>query len=273
MLTPAAHGTLFTPLYPTPMIRALPYGFNYPIPRSWPSSDEYHNANSFLWDVISNQDDRRNDRWRGFRVITRTLAGIDHCVSDFVVDVSLLEVGLDIHMFNQPCDEYTNLASIPKPCLRRLDLPLLLHRPAWPGNVGWPAFRNGLLKKALSGATGLEHFNLRTDAYERCMAMYEDEEDDWEFDGDDCFIPRKTIFPVVEWQNLTHLRLSGFIVREDDVISLLAALPATLRSLELSFLVFQSGHGTCRTILEKNARLSLARAGCQPAAQDRHGLA
>ncbi|KAJ6140187.1 hypothetical protein N7471_006673 [Penicillium samsonianum] len=32
-ITPSAHGYLFIPLYPTPMIRAFPKGFNYPIPR------------------------------------------------------------------------------------------------------------------------------------------------------------------------------------------------------------------------------------------------
>ena len=36
-ITPAAHGALYTPLYETPMIRAFPYGFNYLIPRAWPT--------------------------------------------------------------------------------------------------------------------------------------------------------------------------------------------------------------------------------------------
>jgi hypothetical protein len=36
-ITPATHGFLYTPLYETPMIRAFPYGFNYPIPRAWPT--------------------------------------------------------------------------------------------------------------------------------------------------------------------------------------------------------------------------------------------
>ncbi|KAJ5120587.1 uncharacterized protein N7515_009975 [Penicillium bovifimosum] len=34
-ITPAAHGNLITPLYQTPMIRAFPENFNYPIPRGW----------------------------------------------------------------------------------------------------------------------------------------------------------------------------------------------------------------------------------------------
>lgn len=31
-VTPSAHGSLFTPLYPTPTIRSFPKSFNYPIP-------------------------------------------------------------------------------------------------------------------------------------------------------------------------------------------------------------------------------------------------
>ena len=40
-ITPAAHGVLFLPLYQTPMIRAFPDGFIYPIPRGWPLLDPY----------------------------------------------------------------------------------------------------------------------------------------------------------------------------------------------------------------------------------------
>lgn len=37
-VTPVVYGWLFSPLYGTPMIRSLPYGFNYPIPRGWPTA-------------------------------------------------------------------------------------------------------------------------------------------------------------------------------------------------------------------------------------------
>lgn len=40
-VTPAAHGFLFFPLYETPMIRAFPHGFVYPIPRGWTSAFMY----------------------------------------------------------------------------------------------------------------------------------------------------------------------------------------------------------------------------------------
>lgn len=34
-ITPAAHGRLFYPLFETPMIRAFPPGFIYPLQRGW----------------------------------------------------------------------------------------------------------------------------------------------------------------------------------------------------------------------------------------------
>ncbi|KAH8671424.1 hypothetical protein BX600DRAFT_496129 [Xylariales sp. PMI_506] len=38
-VTPAAHGILFTPLCETPMIRSSPPGFQYPLPRTWPTME------------------------------------------------------------------------------------------------------------------------------------------------------------------------------------------------------------------------------------------
>lgn len=39
-IAPTAHGSLFLTLYQTPMICSLPYGFNYPIPRGWPTVND-----------------------------------------------------------------------------------------------------------------------------------------------------------------------------------------------------------------------------------------
>ncbi|KAE9578957.1 hypothetical protein CGMCC3_g5087 [Colletotrichum fructicola] len=68
-LSPLAHGVLFTPLYPTPMIREFPYGFNYPIPRGWPASPDPWTMGAENWDG----EDVKN-RWRGFRLVTALLA-------------------------------------------------------------------------------------------------------------------------------------------------------------------------------------------------------
>lgn len=61
-ITPAAHGWLFAPLYETPMIRALPYGFNYPIPRGWLTS-KFAEMEPYAhpW-----SDETEKNKWRGF---------------------------------------------------------------------------------------------------------------------------------------------------------------------------------------------------------------
>lgn len=61
-------------------------------------------------------------------------------------------------------------------------------------------------------------------------------------------IPLRTIFPIGKWQQLRHFGLSGFVIRQSDLISLLAAMPASLQSVELSFLFFY-GDGNYRNLL------------------------
>ncbi|KAH7127777.1 hypothetical protein B0J13DRAFT_453611 [Dactylonectria estremocensis] len=241
-LTPAARGVPFAPLYQTPMIRALPHGFNYPIPRGWPTKEAHKYLELPLWKTGSNKDEVDKNKWRGFRIITWMLARNNHAVSEFVVDVSLLGTGLNAHLFDQKCDEYNDLVTVLlKPSFRRIDLALMVEGQ---DQVGWPAFRNGNLKTALGLATDLEHASLRTDV------PYEMDCEDWQEDADDeHFIPLRTVFPVEKWLKLRHFGLSGFVVRQSDIIGLLAALPSTLRSVELSFLHFQAGHGTNRDFL------------------------
>lgn len=85
-ITPAAHGWLFEPLYETPMIRDFPYGFNYQIPRGWPTIGESGTpveASPWVSEAEKNQ-------WRGFRVITQVLAQQQHHhrVSELVIDTN-----------------------------------------------------------------------------------------------------------------------------------------------------------------------------------------
>ena len=58
------------------------------------------------------------------------------------------------------------------------------------------------------------------------------------------FMPLQSIFPVERWPKLQHFGLSNFLITQSDVISLLATLPSTLRSVELSFLEYldHGGH-------------------------------
>lgn len=51
-------------------------------------------------------------------------------------------------------------------------------------------------------------------------------------------VPLKDIFPVENWPKLQHFELPRLIVSESDVISFLSELPATVRSMKLSFLTF-----------------------------------
>ncbi|KAH7007172.1 hypothetical protein EDB80DRAFT_718334 [Ilyonectria destructans] len=240
-LTPATHGVPFTPLYQTPMIRALPYGFNYPIPRGWPAKEAIERVRIPLWQSGSEKDELDKNKWRGFRIITWMLARENHNISEFVVDVSLLNTGLNAHMFDQPCDDYNDfITMLLKPGFRRIDLALLVDGQ---DHEGWPAFRNGQLRSALVLATDLEHVSLRTNI------PYEVDCEEWAKNDNEHFIPLHAIFPVDNWPKLGHFGLSGFVVRQADIISLLAALPLTVRSVELSFLHFQEGHGTNREFL------------------------
>lgn len=56
-LTPATHGVHFTPLYQTPTIRAMPYGFNYPIPRGWPVKKPGGWESMPSWQSSSSEED------------------------------------------------------------------------------------------------------------------------------------------------------------------------------------------------------------------------
>lgn len=68
---PAAHGHLFAPLYPIPMTRAFPNGFNYPIPRGW-MIRPYSKAppTAYPW----NEFEVLREKYRGFRIAMHVLA-------------------------------------------------------------------------------------------------------------------------------------------------------------------------------------------------------
>ncbi|KAH7113176.1 hypothetical protein B0J13DRAFT_533942 [Dactylonectria estremocensis] len=63
------------------------------------------------------------------------------------------------------------------------------------------------------------------------------------------FIPLRTIFPIDKWPRLQHLGLSGFLVMQSDVMSLLSELLSTVRSIDLSFLKFLDTGGHYRGLL------------------------
>ncbi|KAL6802796.1 hypothetical protein GGI42DRAFT_32713 [Trichoderma sp. SZMC 28013] len=230
-ITPAAHGTLFAPLYKTPMIRTLPYGLNYSIPRGWPvSGKSYLPADEWI--------EENKGKWRGFKEVIRCLA--EHkeaAVKELVLDTHLLPTGITCRFFNQPSLEYDHLVDLlQRPGFRRLDLALMAGQQE-PGD--WESLRNGRLRSALAEASDLEHFQLNTDiGYRRANdpgvhhALLHD------------------IFPIERWPKLRHFGLTRFLVSQRDLVSFLSKLPASVRTVELNCLHFISGDGTYRDLLD-----------------------
>jgi hypothetical protein len=105
---------------------------------------------------------------------------------------------------------------------------------------GWPSLQSGHLQRAPCAARDLQHISVSTDLGPK-------QEFDVTADADDV-VPLRTIFPIDRWQRLRHFGLSGVVVRQDDLVSMLAAMPASLRSVELSFLFFHGG-ATHRSLL------------------------
>ena len=235
-ITPLAHGFLYMPLYETPMIRAFPYGFNYMIPHAWPTVQPgFSPYEAPAWDG----DEAERSRWRGFRVVMRTLAKQEHHILEFVLDVKGFCTGLNCHVFDdEEYKEYQYFAALlRRPRFKRIDVALLVSRQQ---GEGWPSLRSGHLRRALGEARDLQHISLSTD-------LGTDQEFDVAADEYNV-VPLRTIFPIDCWQQLRHFGLSGFVVRQDDLVSLLAAMPASLRSVELSFLFFHGG-ATHRSLL------------------------
>ncbi|KAL1853801.1 hypothetical protein Plec18170_005193 [Paecilomyces lecythidis] len=246
IITPAAHGILDHPLYETPMIRAFPPGFNYPILHAYPRLDDFDYSNLHIWPLpdkglipyIVPPWDQEGEKlkWRSFCLITRELARIhDHQISELVIDPHVLETGLNCRIFDAPCEEYNNIVTLlRRPGFERIDLALICDGQYY-NDQTWSSFRSGHLRRALRQASDLKHVSLRT-----CIdySQVEDGSLPQSMQYTQHFVPLQTVLPIEKWQKLRHFGLSGFLVRSDDLISALSALPRTLRSIELSFLSF-----------------------------------
>ncbi|EEA19678.1 hypothetical protein PMAA_004570 [Talaromyces marneffei ATCC 18224] len=92
--------------------------------------------------------------------------------------------------------------------------------------------------KAFSAASDLKHFSLQINVNHE-KSRHFNMPADHPFDPEH-FIPLDTILPKIseKWKKLQHFGLSGFLVRGDDLLSVLADLPASVRSVELSHLDF-----------------------------------
>jgi hypothetical protein len=217
VVTPAAHGWLFSPLYGTPTIRSLPYGFNYPIPRGWPTAALYEVAQYPLpW---SEAPEEYKEQWHGTRVVLRILAQSNHNVSELSFDTVSLTTGINYMMLEQPCDEYDYFMSILKrPKFSHLDLPLYV---GGNGTYRWARETRGNLCRALSQARDLQHVSFSTTLDPGPM---------------DPPIHLTSVFPVEDWPSLRHFGLFRFDVSKSDLLDLLKLLPKTLQSVELGLL-------------------------------------
>ncbi|KAF0332297.1 hypothetical protein GQ607_000313 [Colletotrichum asianum] len=239
-LTPLAHGVLFTPLYPTPMIRKFPHGFNYPIPRGWPASPDPWTMGAENWD-----SEDVKERWRGFRLVTALLAQQTRAkVPELVIEGNQIGSGLtaDIFSRDETCKEYDDLlALVHKPGFSALTLHLMTGGHQW---QSYHAFRNGRLRELLSA-------NLQKVTLELDQDRNYDFQEDW---GNavrpDLFVPLRSVFPVESWTQLTHFGLSAFLVKQQDLLDFLGSLPETLQSVELSSLWFMKNSGSFRGLLE-----------------------
>ena len=237
-LTIATHGRQLDPFYHTPTIRSLPQNLIYPRARGWPGTDPHRNP---FWTEPWDADETHN--WRGFSVLTREVArhlreNPTSSINEFSIDVNYLPAGINIHLFeNTDSTEYTDLVTILSyPGLRRFDLPLDYSGIEDPDDSA-PLYDN--VHKLLSMATDLEHVSLSTNI------DFQDN-DFWGMIGRDehCF-PLRSILPIDKWPNLRHLSLSRLFVKQDDVRDFLAAMPPTLKSIELSFLEFTPWYRDC----------------------------
>ncbi|KAL4798704.1 hypothetical protein BDV19DRAFT_11481 [Aspergillus venezuelensis] len=241
-VTPAAHGWLFAPLYETPMIRSFPRGFNYPIPRGWPTiPDGTYKPKAKPWEDKSVKRD-----FRGFVLITRVLATYPaHHISQLRISSNTLETGLNCRVFEDPNPEYDDFASImARPGFKRLDLDLLV---GGQEHTGWRAFHSQNLYHALSAARDLKYISLRTNI--DCNPA-SDSVQRGSGGSRAHLVPLQTIFPIESWTSLRHFGLTGFLVDQTNLITFFASLPVTLRSIHLSFLYFVNNGGSWQKLLQ-----------------------
>lgn len=244
-LTPAAHGEDMRPLYETPMMRSLPHGFIYPVPRGWPVEIIAENVANPPPEMDPWVTEDVKNQWRGFRVVTRALASHlrqgsakANNIAEFVVDSNYLPTGLNCQVFTEPNEEYDNLVTfLQQPGTTRLDLSLHVGGHFFSGR---DFFHSDALRRAYEQAVRMEHVSLYTNIEPGFFNARTDEADALlEF-----WVPLRDIFPVASWSNLRHFGLVNFIVTQSDLLALLKAMPPTLQSVELSFLHFVETEGS-----------------------------
>ncbi|KAF5649032.1 hypothetical protein F52700_852 [Fusarium sp. NRRL 52700] len=249
-ISPATHGRHGHPLYRTPMIRAFPPGFDYPIPKAWPTAPmdghgEWHDE--LPW--ISEEGDapyqrfygthctaeKYKEKWRGYQLVSRALLERDNQVTELKIGGHEIKSGLSCRIFDQSCTEYDDLCTIlSRPGFRYIDLALFADLIE---QDDWASYKTGLLRDTLAQAKDLEHLTIRAstdirDGYPQQLDI--EEELDWPV------FSLRMIFPTDHWLRLQHFGISNFLVELDDLIDVLSSLPTTLRCVELLNLAFKN---------------------------------
>ncbi|KAH7185188.1 uncharacterized protein B0J16DRAFT_398928 [Fusarium flagelliforme] len=263
-VTPSTHGNIGQPMYQTPMIRAFPYRFDYPLPKEWPFAKYGEPREVYAW--IPDDEDPDNfigscesfhncnpeeyrAKWRGFRVVLRTLVenSNEHNVTELIVGGAEIVTGVNCRLFDQPCREYADLVTLLKrPGFHRLALDLFTGIDEF---RNWKSFRSGLIFKALSKAKDLRHITLHaTTDTTYGETMYPPGRDGlpdyWPF-------PLQSVFPINCWPKLEHFGISNIQVTQEDLLSFLAALPYSTRSVELSNLAWANEDEGYRFLLNE----------------------
>ncbi|KAJ5850970.1 hypothetical protein N7455_010826 [Penicillium solitum] len=164
----------------------------------------------------------------------RVLANEPNYVTELIMNSTHLPTGINCTIFDEPCEEYDNFAAVLKtPGFRRLDIAILIGGQFDSEIRGSRrSLLNGRLRRALGEAKDMEDFRLHTTVTTHCY------DDDYRYPTLDYLIPLQSIVPVQKWTRLRHFELSRFLISQSDITSFLAALPRSVRSVELSMLKF-----------------------------------
>ncbi|KAM0553404.1 hypothetical protein ACHAPJ_007418 [Fusarium lateritium] len=239
-VTPAAHGLPRRPIYSTPTIRSLPRAMVYPLDRGWPVTGlNEHEPEAKDWDV----EDK--DQWRGYLFVSRILArhlrdNPGSKLSELSLDTHQLLTGISCRIFDAAENSEQNdlITILSQPGFTRLDLSLYCANQI---RNDWCSFRSGRLHNILARAPDIQHISLFTN-----IPFIDDPNQD----VGQHFFPLRSIFPVGDWHQLRHFGLSRFHVKTDDLLEFLEALPPTLESVELSFLLFLPRSGDHHALVQ-----------------------
>ncbi|KAF5529276.1 hypothetical protein FMEXI_14250 [Fusarium mexicanum] len=245
VVSPAAHGKPGLPWYLTPTIRSLPRGLLYPIERGWPLAKTHSN-----FPEARDWNRSEKDKWRGYCLVSRIVAqhlreNPESRLADLAIDTNQLRTGISCRIFDDAENsEIKDLKTIlSHPGFASLDLSLHCGNQC---SMNWCSFRSNHLRSTLAMARDIQHFSLLTN-----VVYVDDFYDSDDSDGEevDHFVPLQSIFPVNDWHQLQHFGLCRFIVKKDNVMKFLGALPPTVESVELSFFIFMPDSGDYHSLV------------------------